>query len=125
MDAQLSHQALQVGAHRVRGQLQSLGDLFPPGTLDQVEQYFPLARRESREQLIIALAILLIFDQQAQHPAKLRRRQPGFAAHYATDNAKKVIDRLVLPYPPDHTGADRGDDPLRTTAALSMTTRSG
>jgi hypothetical protein len=34
-----------------------------------MEQDFPLARRESREQLIAAAAVVLIIDQQVQHLA--------------------------------------------------------
>src|SRR5690349_23965757 len=77
-----------------------------------MEQDVPLARCESCEQLIAATAVVLILDQQAQHPAQLRGWQPGLTAHYAADDAEKVIDRLVLPYPRDSTGADCGDDPL-------------
>ena len=44
-------------------------DLFAPGTLEQMEQDIPFARRESREQLIAAAAVVLIIDQQAQHLA--------------------------------------------------------
>ena len=112
MDPELRHEALQVGTHRVRGQLQPLCDLLPPSPLDQVEQDLPLARCESREELIAAIAVLLVLDQQAQHLAKLPGWQPGLTMYDAADNAKKVIDRLILPHPSGHTGADRGHDPL-------------
>ena len=44
VDSELRHEAVQVGAHRVRGQLQPLRDLFPAGALDQEEQDVPLTR---------------------------------------------------------------------------------
>ena len=69
MHPEFGHEALQVGADRVTREPQLHRDLFAPGTLEQIEQDIPFARRESREQLIAAAAVVLIIDQQTQHLA--------------------------------------------------------
>jgi hypothetical protein len=69
VDFEFRHEALQVGADRVRREPQPHRDLFAPGTLKQVEQDIPFAPRESREQLIAAAPVVLIIDQQTQHLA--------------------------------------------------------
>jgi hypothetical protein len=69
VDFEFRHETIQVGADRVRREPQPHRDLFAPGTLKQIEQNIPFARRESREQLIAAAAVVLIIDQQAQHLA--------------------------------------------------------
>ena len=76
VDSELRHEAVQVGADRVRGQLQPARDLFPADALDQEQQDVPLTRRESREQVVAVAAVMLILDEQVQH----RRLAPWEAA---------------------------------------------
>ena len=73
VDAEFRHEALQMGADRVRGQLQALRDLFTAGPLNKMEQHVPLARGEGREQLVAVAAVILLLDQQAENPAQIRR----------------------------------------------------
>ena len=69
MDFELCHEAIQMGADRVRGQVQPLRDLFPVGAVDEVDLDLPLARRERREQVITVAATVQALDEQAQDRA--------------------------------------------------------
>src|ERR1700689_5154884 len=89
--SELRHEALQVGADRVRGQLQLVRDLFPADALNEEKQDIPLTPCQRCEQVIAVDAAVLILDEQVQHRAKLPQGQPRLAADSAADDAEQTI----------------------------------
>ena len=96
MHAQLAQHVLHMGADRVRGEEQALGDRLAAQARDHAAQHLALARGQGLHQPLALGAVLARGRQLPQDAGEQGGRQMGLVAQHPPDDGEQPGQRAVL-----------------------------